>query len=156
MTIRSAVPADVPTILGFVRELAEYEKLSHEVVATEALMRAALFGPNPRAFAMICEAEGKSVGFALCFYNFSTFLGRPGIYLEDLYVQPAYRGHGLGRAALKKIAQRAKAEGCGRVEWSVLNWNQPAIDFYRALGSVAMDDWHIERLTGEALDSLAA
>ena len=156
MTIRSAAPADVPTILGFIRELAEYEKLAHEVVATTDLIHAALFGPSARAFAMICESEGKPVGFALCFYNFSTFLGRPGIYLEDLYVQPAYRGRGLGREALKKIAQRAKAEGCGRVEWSVLNWNKPAIDFYRSIGAVAMDDWHIERLTGAALDSLAA
>jgi len=156
MTVRNAVAADVPTILGFVRELAEYEKLSHEVVATEELLHAALFGPGARAFAMICEADGKSVGFALCFYNFSTFLGRRGIYLEDLYVQPAYRGRGLGRAVLKAIAQRAKAEGCGRVEWSVLNWNQPAIDFYRSIGAVAMNEWHIERLTGAALDSLAA
>ena len=156
MTIRNAAAADVPTILGFVRELAEYEKLAHEVVTTEDMLRAALFGPNARAFALICEAEGKAVGFALCFYNFSTFLGRLGIYLEDLYVQPAYRGRGLGRAVLKTIAQRAKAEGCGRVEWSVLNWNQPAIDFYRSIGAVAMDDWHIERLTGAALDRLAA
>jgi GNAT superfamily N-acetyltransferase len=156
MTIRNAVPADVPAILGFVRELAEYERLAHEVVATEELLHGALFGATPRAFAMICEADAKPVGFALCFYNFSTFLGRPGIYLEDLYVQPAYRGRGIGRAVLKKIAERAKAEGCGRVEWSVLNWNTPAIDFYRSLGAAAMNDWHIERLTGAALDSLAA
>src|SRR3954463_11586206 len=105
MTVRNAVPADVPVILGFVRELAAYEKLSHEVVATPELIHSALFGADAKAFAMICEAEGKAVGFALCFYNFSTFLGRPGIYLEDLYVQPAYRGRGLGRAALKRIAQ---------------------------------------------------
>jgi GNAT superfamily N-acetyltransferase len=105
---------------------------------------------------MICEVDGKAVGFALCFYNFSTFLGRPGIYLEDIYVQPAYRGRGIGRAVIKRIAAKAKAEGCGRIEWSVLNWNKPAVDFYRSLGAVPMSDWHVERLSGEALDNLAA
>src|SRR6185437_16876266 len=140
VTIRDAIKSDVPAILGFVRELAEYEKLAHEVSATTELLDSALFGESPRAFAMICEVDGKAVGFALCFYNFSTFLGRPGIYLEDIYVQPAYRGRGIGRAVIKRIAAKAKAEGCGRIEWSVLNWNKPAVDFYRSLGAVPMSD----------------
>ena len=155
ISIRPAVAADVPLILGFVRELAEYEKLTDQVTATEALFRNHLFGSRKVAEALIAELNGGAVGFALYFYNFSTFLGKPGIYLEDLYVSPTARSHGAGKALLTTLAQLAIAEGCGRLEWSVLDWNAPAIGFYRKLGAMPMDEWTIMRVTGDALESLA-
>jgi GNAT superfamily N-acetyltransferase len=155
ISIRQAREQDVPTILGFIRELAEYEKLSHEVVATEAMLRQHLFGARPVAEVLIAELDTKAVGFALFFHNFSTFLGRPGIYLEDLYVQPHARGRGIGKAMLVRIGKLAVERGCGRVEWSVLDWNEPSIQFYRKLGAVPMSDWTVFRVTGDALTRLA-
>jgi GNAT superfamily N-acetyltransferase len=155
-TLRNAKPGDTAAICGFIRDLARYERLEHEVTATSEMIEAALFGPAPKAFALMGEVDSRPAGFALCFYNFSTFLGRAGIYIEDIYVDPAYRKHGIGRAILKALAQRAVAEGCGRVEWSVLNWNTPALDFYAGLGAKPMDEWQIQRLTGDALHALAA
>ena len=155
-SIRDAVPADARIIHGFVCELAEYERLAHEVSATPELLAEALSGDHPRAFAMIAEVDAKPVGFALSFYNFSTFLGRSGIYIEDIYVQPAHRGAGIGAAFFKRLAQKAKREGCGRMEWSVLNWNAPALGFYGKLGAKPMSEWQTQRLTGAALDALAA
>lgn len=153
--IRSAVADDVGLILSFIRDLAEYEKLPHEVVATEERIRNALFGPHPFAEVLIASDEGRPVGFALFFHNFSTFLGLPGIYLEDLFVRPAARGRGIGRRLLIHLAQLARERGCGRLEWAVLDWNEPAIKFYRALGAKPMGDWQIFRLTGDALEKLA-
>ncbi len=153
--IRVAVPADVPLITSLVRELAEYEKLADQAVATEADFQIALFGPSPKAHALIVEHDGQPAGFALYFYNFSTFLGRPGIYIEDVFVRPEFRRNGYGRKIFKYLAQKALAEGCGRVEWWVLDWNAPAIDFYRGLGAVAMDEWTVQRLTGDALKTFA-
>jgi len=155
ISIRQAREQDVPTILGFIRELADYEKLSHEVVATESMLRQHLFGPRPVAEVLIAELDTKAVGFALFFHNFSTFLGRPGIYLEDLYVQPHARGRGIGKAMLVRIGKLAVERGCGRVEWSVLDWNEPSIQFYRKLGAVPMSDWTVFRVTGDALIRLA-
>ncbi|WP_317622237.1 GNAT family N-acetyltransferase [Pseudohongiella acticola] len=156
LTIRPAEIDDVPVILGFVRELAIYEKLLHEVVATEALFSEYLFGKHPVAEVIIAEWEQKAVGFALFFHNFSTFLGRPGIYLEDLYVQEDMRGKGIGKALLSHLAGITRDRQCGRLEWSVLDWNTPAIDFYRSIGAEPMDEWTVQRLTGDALASLAA
>ena len=156
LRIRSAVAADVPLILGFIRELAEYEKLAHQVVATEADIRDSLFGPRPAAECLIAEFEGKPAGFALFFHNFSTFLGRAGIYLEDLYVKPELRGKGVGRGLLAYLARLALQRGCGRFEWAVLDWNEPAIRFYRSIGARMLDDWRINRVTGDALEKLAA
>jgi GNAT superfamily N-acetyltransferase len=155
-TIRFAAAADVPLILRFIRGLAEYEKLPHEVTATEDLLRETLFGSRQVAEVLIGEFHGQAVGFALFFHNYSTFLGRPGIYLEDLFVTPAMRGRGFGRALLVYLARLATERKCGRVEWSVLDWNEPSIRFYKKLGAVAMDDWTIFRLTGQALAQLAA
>jgi GNAT superfamily N-acetyltransferase len=154
--IRSAVAADVPLILSFIRELADYEKLSHQVVATEADVRNSLFGPRPAAECLIAESGGKPAGFAIFFHNFSTFLGRAGIYLEDLYVKPELRGKGVGKKLLAHLAQLTLERGCGRFEWAVLDWNEPAIRFYRSLGAQMLDDWRINRVTGEALQKLAA
>jgi GNAT superfamily N-acetyltransferase len=156
LTIRSATVADVPLILDLIRGLAEYERLPHEVVATEALLRETLFGPAPGAEVLLAELDGESAGFALFFHNFSTFLGRRGLYLEDLFVRPAARGRGVGRALLARLAAIARQRGCGRFEWSVLDWNEPAIGFYRSLGAVPMDDWTVYRVAGPALDRLAA
>lgn len=153
--LRDALPADVATIASLVRELATYEKLGHEAQATEADFRRALFGPTPRAHAMIADADGSSVGFALYFFNFSTFVGRHGLYVEDVFVQPAHRGRGIGRAFFQALAARAVAEGCGRMEWAVLDWNEPAIKFYRGLGAIPMNDWTVQRLGGAALMALA-
>jgi GNAT superfamily N-acetyltransferase len=155
ISIRAARDQDVPTILGFIRELAEYEKLSHEVVATESMLQQHLFGARPVAEVLIAELDTKAVGFALFFHNFSTFLGRPGIYLEDLFVQPHARGRGIGKAMLVRIGKLAVERGCGRVEWSVLDWNEPSIQFYRKLGAVPMSDWTVFRVTGDALTRLA-
>ena len=153
--IRAATEGDVPLILQFIRDLAEYERLLHKVVATEELLRASLFG-NPRfAEVIIGEENGTAVGFALFFHNYSTFLAQPGIYLEDLFVKPEARGRGYGKALLARLAQLARERGCGRVEWAVLDWNTPSIDFYKSLGAVPMDDWTVFRLTGDALDELA-
>lgn len=154
-TIRPATIADVPLILDLIRGLAEYERLPHEVVATEAGLRASLFGPVPAAEVVIAEVEGTAAGFALFFHNYSTFLGRRGIWLEDLFVQPAFRGQGIGRALLGHLAEVAVARGCGRLEWSVLDWNALAIGFYRSLGAVPMDEWTTFRVAGDALTKLA-
>jgi len=156
LTLREAVPADVPLILEFIRELAEYERLSHEVVATDELVLEHLFGERPVAEVVIGEWGGDPVAFALFFHNFSTFLGRPGVYLEDLYVRPAMRGRGIGKAMLAHLARIAVERGCGRFEWSVLDWNEPAIAFYRSLGAEPMEEWTVQRVTGAALNRLAA
>lgn len=153
--IRPATPADVPVILAFIRELAEYEHLTHEVVATEELLASALFGPRPEAEVLIACADGEPAGFALFLPNFSTFLARPGLYLEDLFVRPAFRGLGLGKRLLIEVARLAVARGCGRYEWSVLDWNAPSIRFYESLGAEMHADWRRMRVTGEALEKLA-
>ncbi|GGD51916.1 GNAT family N-acetyltransferase [Pseudoxanthomonas indica] len=155
LQLRPATRADVPQILAFIRELADYERLSHEAVATEAGLAAQLFGERPPAEVVMAEVEGEPAGFALFFVNFSTFLGLPGLYLEDLFVRPAFRGLGLGRALMVHLAQLAVARGYGRFEWSVLDWNAPAIGFYRTLGAVGQDEWTVQRLTGDALQALA-
>ena len=154
-TLRSATIDDVPSILGFIIELAEYEKLAHEVVATEDTLRETLFGPTPYAQVFIAELAGVPVGYALFFHNFSTFTGRPGIYLEDLYVQPKHRGQGFGKLLLAYLARKAVDMNCTRVEWSVLDWNQPAIDFYRSIGALPMDGWTVQRLDDDRLASFA-
>lgn len=154
-TIRFAEAEDAPLILKFIRGLAEYEKLSDEVTATEELLRETLFGSRRVAEILIGDYNGDAVGFALFFHNYSTFLGRPGIYLEDLFVKPEMRGRGFGKALLAYLAKLATERKCGRVEWSVLDWNTPSIRFYKKLGTVAMDDWTVFRLTGEALTRLA-
>lgn len=152
--IRPAIREDVPLILGFIRQLAEYEHLENEVVATEALFEEWLFDKE-KAEVLIAQEGDVPVGFALFFHNFSTFLGRAGIYLEDLFVLKEYRGRGYGKALLRKLAQIALERGCGRLEWCCLDWNQPSIDFYRSLGAVPMSDWTIYRLTGETLNNMA-
>jgi GNAT superfamily N-acetyltransferase len=154
-TIRAAVPSDVPLILAFIRELAAYERLAHEVVATEEGLAATLFGSEPRAEVLIAEVDGAAAGFALFFHNYSTFLGQPGIFLEDLFVRPELRTRGVGRALLARLAALAKARGCGRLEWAVLDWNVDAIGFYRRIGATAMSDWTTYRVAGEALARLA-
>ena len=154
--VRKATEDDVPLILSLIRELAEYEKLSHEVVATEAGLRKSLFGERPYAEVLVAEHEGAPAGFALFFHNFSTFLGRPGIYLEDLYVKPEFRGAGIGKELLIHLARLAKRRDCGRLEWWVLDWNEPSIGFYKKLGAVPMDDWTVYRVSGPALEDLAS
>jgi GNAT superfamily N-acetyltransferase len=156
--IRAATPADVPTIHALVRELARYEKLEHEAVGTEDQIRASLFGPAaPQAEVLVAEAPeaSRAVGFALFFHNYSTFLGRRGLYLEDLFVLPEYRRQGYGASLLRALARIAVDRGCGRFEWAVLEWNEPAIRFYRSLGAEQLDAWRLCRLTGEALERLA-
>lgn len=154
-TIVPAVEGDVPAILDLIRGIAEYEKLSHEVVATESLLREHLFGANTRAEVRIARVGEQMVGFALFFHNFSTFLGRPGIYLEDLFVRPEFRGRGIGKALLKEVAKIAAARNCGRLEWSVLDWNEPAIQFYQSLGARPMSEWTTYRMTEETIWKLA-
>jgi GNAT superfamily N-acetyltransferase len=154
--IRPARPDDVPTILSLIRELARYERLEHEVVGTEGNLREHLFGTPPRAEVLLVEDAGTLAAFALFFHNYSTFLCKPGIYLEDLFVLPEHRRKGHGKALLSALAQVAKERGCGRFEWSVLEWNEPAIAFYRSLGAKLLDDWRTFRVTGQALDDLAA
>jgi GNAT superfamily N-acetyltransferase len=151
--IRPATPADTPAIVGLIRELAEFEKLAHLVVVTPEGLREQLFGPRPAAEAVVAGEPGSVVAFALYFHNFSTFLGRPGLYLEDLYVQPAHRGRGLGRALLRHLGALAVQRGCGRFEWSVLDWNENAIGFYEKMGATVMPDWRICRVTGPALQA---
>lgn len=153
--IRPADTDDVPLILSLIKELAEYEQLSHQVVASEGGLRKALFGEHPVAEAVVGDWDATPVGFALYFHNFSTFLGRPGIYLEDLYVKPKYRGKGVGRELLAFVARLAKERNCGRLEWSVLNWNESAIKFYKSIDAVPMDEWTVYRVTGKALEKLA-
>lgn len=151
---RFASPDDASLILQFIRELAEYEKMLDDVVATEELLKEWIFDKEKAEVIFVMEND-LEVGFALFFHNFSTFLGRAGIYLEDLYVRPAYRNKGYGKALLKKLAQVTVERGCGRLEWSCLNWNQPSIDFYLSMGAVPMDDWKIYRLTGDTLTAAA-
>ncbi len=153
-TIRFAGPSDVPTIFGLIKALAEYERLSHEVAGTEEQLREHLFGERRFAEVFLAEVDGRTVGFALFFHNYSTFLARPGIYLEDLFVLPEERGRGYGKALLSCLARIAVERGCGRLEWSVLDWNEPSINFYKALGAVAMDEWTVYRVTGDALTRL--
>ncbi len=154
--IRDAVPADVPVILSLIRALAEYERAPEEAVATEQQLHETLFGPHRRAEVVIGVEGDAPVGFAVFFHNYSTWLGRPGLYLEDLFVRPEVRGRGYGRRLLAHLAMIARARGCARLEWSVLDWNAPAIGFYRSLGAVPMDEWTVYRLTGAPLDALAA
>jgi GNAT superfamily N-acetyltransferase len=154
--IRPATPNDVPAILALVRELAAYERAPDAVVATEATLHAALFAREPAVFALLVEEAGEPVGFALWFRTFSTWLGRHGVYLEDLYVRPSARGRGHGRALLHELARTAVERGYGRLEWAVLDWNAPAIGFYRSLGAQPMDEWTVWRLTGDPLRDLGA
>jgi GNAT superfamily N-acetyltransferase len=156
IALRPATRTDVPEILAFVRELAEYEKLAHEAVATDAGMTEQLFGDHPAAEVVIAEVDGQPAGFALFFHNFSTFLGQRGLYLEDLFVRPQYRGLGLGEQLMVHLAKLAVERGCGRFEWSVLDWNEPAIRFYRRLGAVGLDEWTVQRVSGQALRDLAS
>ena len=160
VSIRPARAVDVPQVLALVRELAAYERLEHQVVATEADLAAALFAPRPCAEVVLAwiDADASATtpaGFALFFHNFSTFLGKPGIYLEDLFVRPAWRGYGIGRRLLSWLADAALERGCGRLEWAVLDWNEPAIGFYRSLGAVALEEWTTFRLSGAALERVA-
>lgn len=152
--IRPATPEDIGTILHLIRELAIYEKLLHEVEATPELLQKHLFD-EPKVRVVIAEYEGTPAGYALFFYNFSTFLARPGIHLEDIFVQPQFRGRGVGKALLIQVAQIAEKENCGRLEWNVLDWNAPSIAFYRSMGAVPLEDWTIMRVTGDALSQLA-
>jgi GNAT superfamily N-acetyltransferase len=153
--VRPAAPADVPAIHAMIGALARYEKLDHLHVASEADVAQALFGERPVAEALVCDADGAPVAFAVYFEHFSTFLGRPGLWLEDLFVLPAHRGRGVGKALLRALAAIAVERGCGRFEWAVLDWNAPAIEFYRGLGASVLPDWRIVRLVGPALDALA-
>jgi GNAT superfamily N-acetyltransferase len=154
--IRRATERDVPLILDLIKGLAEYERLAHEVTASEAGLRQSLFGASPGAEVIIAETDGESAGFALFFHNFSTFVGKRGIYLEDLFVKPAWRGKGVGRRLLVHLAQLAVERDCGRLEWAVLDWNESAIRFYRGLGAQPMHDWTVFRLAGDTLHQLAA
>jgi GNAT superfamily N-acetyltransferase len=155
LAIRPATPSDGALVFNLVRELAEYERLAHEVDATPEGLAAALFGPASRVFADIAEWDGEPAGFALWFYNFSTFRGRHGIYLEDLFVRPAFRSRGVGKALLRHLARRCMDEDLPRLEWWVLDWNEPALRFYRSLGARPMDEWTVHRVTGDALVELA-
>ena len=156
LAIRTARPDDSALVFALVRELADYEKLSDEVDATEEMIAAALFGEQPRLFCEIAEWDGEPAGFAAWFLNFSTFRGRPGIYLEDVFVRPQFRGRGIGKALLTRLARRCVDEGWARFEWAVLDWNAPSIAFYKSIGAEVMDDWKICRLSGEALSRFAA
>jgi GNAT superfamily N-acetyltransferase len=152
---RDAVPGDEGTVAHFVRRLAEYENLLHEAKGTDEDFHRVLFGPTPRAYAMIVERAGTPIGFAVWFFDFSTFMARPGLYLEDIFVEPEHRGLGIGREVFRILARRALAEGCARMNWWVLDWNAPSIAFYRSLGAVGMDEWTVQRLEGEALAAVA-
>jgi GNAT superfamily N-acetyltransferase len=154
--IAPATPADVGLVLSLITALADYEKLRHEVIATEQSLTQALFGERPSAEAVIARAAGEPAGFALFFHNFSTFVGKPGLYLEDLFVLPEFRGRSIGKALLQYLANLAVQRGCGRFEWAVLDWNRPARDFYESLGAEAKADWIIHRVSGEALQRLAS
>ena len=154
--IRTTTEADVPIILGLIRDLATYEREPDAVVATEEGLREVLFGAKPSAEVLLALESGEPVGFAVYFYNFSTWLGRPGLYLEDLFVRPEKRGKGYGRALLERLAQIARERGCGRMEWAVLDWNDPAIQFYRKLGAEPMNEWTVFRLTADGIAKLAS
>lgn len=154
--IRPAAEPDVPVILDFIRQLAEYERLSHQVTATEDRIRQTLFGPRPAAEVLLADMESECAGFAVFFGNYSTYLAQPGLYLEDLYVKPHWRGQGVGRALLRGVAEIAIKRGCGRVEWSALDWNESSIRFYKNLGAEELSDLTRYRLTGHALEKLAA
>ncbi|RLQ23550.1 GNAT family N-acetyltransferase [Seongchinamella sediminis] len=156
LAIRNGTPEDIGQIYHFIRELATYEKALDEVSSDETMLREALFGTNPRAYSLICEVDGGPAGFAIYFYNFSTWLGKYGLFLEDLYVSPEYRGHGAGKALLQHLARQAVAEGCGRFEWNVLDWNEPSIRFYEACGAEPLKEWVGYRLHGTALERFAA
>lgn len=156
VAIRAATVDDVPLIRELIEGLADYERLRHECVATDAQLRETLFGARPYAEVVIADVDGVAAGFALFFHNYSTFLSRPGIYLEDLFVQPAMRGRGVGKALLQHLARLAVARDCGRLEWSVLDWNTDAIGFYRTLGATPQDEWTVYRVTGDALTTLAS
>jgi GNAT superfamily N-acetyltransferase len=156
LVIRDSVPDDVPAILKFINDLAVYERLAHDAVATEADLHRELFGPSPKVFCQLAEMDGEPAGFALWYYTFSTFQGRLGIWLEDLFVNPDRRGHGIGKALLTDLARRCVREGLGRFEWNVLDWNQPSIDFYQSQGAIFLDDWRRCRVAGEALERLGA
>ena len=155
VTIVQATERDAPIILQMIKDLAEYERMSDQVTATEQSLRATLFGSRPSAEVVIAKAGHTPAGFALFFHNYSTFVGKPGLYLEDLFVRPEWRGHGIGRALLSHLAKITIERDCGRFEWSVLDWNEPAIGFYKKLGAVPMEDWTIFRITGDALQRLA-
>ena len=155
LTIRNATENDVPLLLEFVKALADYERLSHLVTATEASLRESLFGAQPGAHSLLAFEDDTPVGFAVYFHNFSTFLGRRGMWLEDLFVTPKYRGRGYGKALLHRVGQIAYERGCGRFEWSVLDWNTPSIEFYRRLGAQPLSDWTIFRMTGRSLEQFA-
>lgn len=156
ITIRPATDSDIPAILGFIRALAKYERLEHECIATEQGLRKTLFGTRPYAEVVFACVDDTPVGFALFFHNYSTFLGKPGIYLEDLFVNPEARGRGIGKRLLQWLAKTAVERDCGRLEWAVLDWNEPSIRFYKSLGAVLKSEWQIFRLTGEALTALSA
>ena len=156
VTLRQATPADVPLILAFIHELAEYEREPDAVQADEPLLAEQLFGDRPGAEVVIADVDGRPAGFALFVHTFSTWMGRRGLYLEDLFVRPEFRGRGVGQVLMTYLAKLAVERGCGRFEWSVLDWNTPAIDFYRRLGAVGMDEWTVQRVSGESLYSLAA
>jgi GNAT superfamily N-acetyltransferase len=156
LCLRPAQPGDVVLILAFIRELAEYEHLSHMVMADESALQASLFGDRPYAEVIIAEHDGTPAGFALFFHNYSTFLGKPGLYLEDLFVRPAFRKLGIGRALLLALARLALERGCGRYEWSVLDWNTPSIEFYKALGAKPMTEWQLMRAAGDDLKAMVA
>ena|SRR5687767_2530931 len=156
LQIRPVTVDDIPTVLSLIRELAEYERLLHEVVATEEMLRQALFGPKPVVECVIACVGGRPAGFALFFHNFSTFLSRPGLYLEDLYVRPDHRGQGIGEELLRTLARLAVQRGCGRMEWAVLNWNKRAIEFYERMGAVGIKEWTVYRVAGEALTRLGS
>lgn len=155
LSIRQATRADVPLVLSFVKELAEYERLSHLVAATEEVIAEELFGPQGRTEVLLAYCGDEPVAFAVYFHNFSTFLGKKGLYLEDLYVRPAHRRRGFGRAMLLRVARIAAERNCGRLEWTVLDWNEPAIFFYETLGATIMHEWKLVRVTGAALEKLA-
>ena len=152
---RDAAPGDEAIVAHFVRRLADYEKLLHEATATDDDFRLALFGERPRLHALIVEKDAAPIGFAVWYYDFSTFTGKPGLYLEDVFVEPEHRGGGIGKAIFRILARRARAEGCTRMNWSVLDWNTPSIAFYRSLGAVGQDEWTVQRLEGAALHALA-
>lgn len=152
---REAHKADTNLILQFIKELAEYEKLAHEVVATKEDIKNSLFGDEPKAFCMIAEVNNQPAGFALCFYNYSTFQGKPGIYIEDLYVREEFRGHGIGKGFFKVLAQKAVNENCGRIQWWVLDWNEPSINFYKKMKAAPMDEWTVFRLSENEIKELA-
>jgi len=153
--IRAATDNDVPLILSFIKKLAVYEKLAHKVTATEEVLRETLFGERRYAEVVIGYHRGEPVGFALFFHNYSTFLGKPGVYLEDLFIDEEHRGKGFGKALLVYLSRLTKERNCGRLEWAVLDWNEPSINFYKSLGAAPMNEWTVFRLTGEALDKLA-